>query len=74
MPPASQHMSFGMANQNSIAFASQHLQMPPPMPSMMSMQMGSQYSHPQAIQSVMRHPSPVPNQGYVGMSPPNNTF
>jgi YTH domain-containing family protein len=51
-----------MSNPNALAYASQHMQMPQ-MNAMMPMPMGSppqQFSHPATMQSVMRHPSPVP--------------
>ena len=52
-------------------YAAQHLAMGPITP-MMQMQMNSpQYSHPHAMQSVMRNPSPIPvntNAGYMGMN------
>ncbi|EJD53149.1 YTH-domain-containing protein [Auricularia subglabra TFB-10046 SS5] len=70
MHPSPQ-MSFNMGVQNSLGYSGQHLQMPANMPPMMAMGMNSQYSNPQAIQSVMRNPSPgpggAPGHGYMGM-------
>lgn len=59
--PQQQQMSFGgMGNQNPLAYGGGHMQMPNNLSPLMAMQMGSQYSNPQAIQSVMRNPSPGP--------------
>ncbi|TFY66670.1 hypothetical protein EVG20_g4419 [Dentipellis fragilis] len=65
-PPLQQH-AFAMNNPNTLAYASQHLQMPQMTP-MMQMGMASPFVNPHAMQSVMRNASPVPGQGYMGMS------
>ena len=66
----SPQMGFNMGAQNALGYGGQHLQMPGNMSQMMAMQMGQQYSNPQAIQSVMRNPSPGPGgpgQAYMGI-------
>lgn len=65
VPTQVQQLPFGMPN------AYSGMAMNPQMASLMQMQMNSQYSHPHAIQSVMRDPSPIPlnsGQGYLGMN------
>lgn len=65
-PPAQQQQPFGLAGQNSLAFSQLQLQQMSPL---MQMQMGLPFVNPQAIQSLMRNPSPVPNQGFAGGVP-----
>jgi len=60
-PPVQQQQTFGLASPNSLAFSQLQLQQMNPL---MQMQM---FVNPQAIQSLMRNPSPVPNQGFTGV-------
>jgi len=62
-PPVQQQQAFGLASPNSLAFSQLQLQQMNPL---MQMQMGLSFVNPQAIQSLMRNPSPVPNQGFTG--------
>lgn len=55
-PTGQQQHPFAMSNPTALAYASQHMQVPQ---QMMSPMMAPQY----AMQSVMRHPSPVPPNG-----------
>ncbi|KAH9966818.1 YT521-B-like domain-containing protein [Russula dissimulans] len=60
--PPVQQQTFGLATPNSLAFSQLQLQQMSPL---MQMQMGLPFVNPQAIQSLMRNPSPVPNQGFT---------
>ncbi|KZV96184.1 YTH-domain-containing protein [Exidia glandulosa HHB12029] len=66
--PQQPQMGFGgMGSQNPLAYGGQPMQMPNNLSPLMAMQLGSQYSNPQAIQSVMRNPSPGPGGSpYMG--------
>ncbi|KAI9507363.1 YTH-domain-containing protein [Russula earlei] len=61
-PPVQQQQAFGLATQHSLAFSQLQLQQ-------MQMQMALPFINPQAIQSLMRNSSPVPNQGFAGSAP-----
>lgn len=62
-----QQQPFGLANHpNSFAFSQLQMQQMTPL---MQMQMGLPFVNPQAMQSLMRNSSPVPNQGFAGGVP-----
>ncbi|KAF8274874.1 YT521-B-like domain-containing protein [Lactarius quietus] len=65
-PQLQQQQQFGMANPNSFAFSQMQMQQMTPL---MQMQMGLPFVNPQAMQSLMRNPSPAPNQGFAGGVP-----
>jgi hypothetical protein len=72
-PPAiQQQQPFTLSNPNSFAFSQlqmqQQIQQMTPM-MQMQMQMNMPYVNPQTMQSLMRNPSPVPNQGFTGGVP-----
>jgi len=61
-PPIQQHQQpFTFNNPSTLAFSPLQLQQ--------MMQMGLPFVNPQAMQSLMRNPSPVPNQGFAGGIP-----
>ncbi len=62
-PIQQQQQSFGLNNPASLAFSQLQLQQMGPL---MQLQMGLPFVNPQAMQSLMRNPSPVPNQGFAG--------
>jgi hypothetical protein len=62
-PPIQQQQPFGLSNPSSLAFSQLQLQQMGPL---MQLQMGLPFVNPQAMQSLMRNPSPVPNQGFAG--------
>ena len=61
-----QQQPFGLNNPNSLSFSQLQLQQMGPL---MQLQMGLPFVNPQAMQSLMRNPSPVPNQGFAGGVP-----
>ena len=65
-PPIQQQQPFGLNNASSLAFSQLQLQQMGPL---MQLQMGLPFVNPQAMQSLMRNPSPVPNQGFAGGVP-----
>jgi hypothetical protein len=65
-PIQQQQQPFGLNNPNSLAFSQLQLQQMGPL---MQLQMGLPFVNPQAMQSLMRNPSPVPNQGFAGGVP-----
>jgi len=65
-PQVQQQQPFGLANPNNFAFSQLQMQQMTPL---MQMQMGLPFVNPQAMQSLMRNPSPVPNQGFAGGVP-----
>jgi hypothetical protein len=65
-PQVQQQQPFGMTNPNSFAFSQLQMQQMSPL---MQMQMGLPFVNPQAMQSLMRNSSPVPNQGFTGGVP-----
>jgi hypothetical protein len=64
-PPIQQQQPFGL-NNPSLAFSQLQLQQMGPL---MQLQMGLPFVNPQAMQSLMRNPSPVPNQGFASGVP-----
>jgi len=58
-PIQQQQQSFALNNSSSLAFSQLQIQQ------MMQLQMGAQFVNPQAMQSLMRNSSPVPNQGFA---------
>lgn len=71
-PTSPQQHPFAMSNPNALAYASHTLQMPGMnMNPLMQMQMNAQFTNPAAMQSVMRHPSPVPVGAQQFMNMPN---
>ncbi|KAH9079567.1 YTH-domain-containing protein [Lactarius deliciosus] len=65
-PQVQQQQPFALANPNNFAFTQMQMQQMTPL---MQMQMGLPFVNPQAMQSLMRNPSPVPNQGFAGGVP-----
>ena len=65
-PQVQQQQPFGMTSPNSFAFSQLQMQQMSPL---MQMQMGLPFVNPQAMQSLMRNSSPVPNQGFAGGVP-----
>ncbi|KAH9066482.1 YTH-domain-containing protein [Lactarius vividus] len=65
-PQVQQQQPFALANPNNFAFTQLQMQQMTPL---MQMQMGLPFVNPQAMQSLMRNPSPVPNQGFAGGVP-----
>src|SRR6266849_8487619 len=61
-----QQQHFNLNNPSSLAFSQLQLQQMGPL---MQLQMGLPFVNPQAMQSLMRNPSPVPNQGFAGGVP-----
>jgi len=65
-PIQQQQQPFGLNNASSLSFSQLQLQQMGPL---MQLQMGLPFVNPQAMQSLMRNPSPVPNQGFAGGVP-----
>ena len=65
-PIQQQQQPFGLNNPSSLAFTQLQLQQMGPL---MQLQMGLPFVNPQAMQSLMRNSSPVPNQGFTGGIP-----
>ncbi|KAI0306427.1 YT521-B-like domain-containing protein [Multifurca ochricompacta] len=64
-PPLQQQQPFSLTAPNSLAFSQLQMQHMSPL---MQMQMGLPFVNPQAMQTLMRNPSPVPpNQGFAGV-------
>ncbi|KZT26615.1 YTH-domain-containing protein [Neolentinus lepideus HHB14362 ss-1] len=71
-PTSPQQHPFAMSNPNALAYATHSLQMPGMnMNPLLQMQMNPQFTNPAAMQSVMRHPSPVPMNAQQFMNMPN---
>lgn len=65
-PIQHQQQPFGLNNPGGLSFSQLQLQQMGPL---MQLQMGLPFVNPQAMQSLMRNPSPVPNQGFAGGVP-----
>src|SRR5258708_22177792 len=61
-----QQQPFSLNNPSILDFSQLQLQQMSPL---MQLQMGLPFVNPQAMQSLMRNPSPVPNQGFTGGVP-----
>ncbi|TFK54675.1 YTH-domain-containing protein [Heliocybe sulcata] len=71
-PTSPQQHPFAMSNPNALAYATHSMQMPGMnMNPLLQMQMNPQFANPAAMQSVMRHPSPVPMNAQQFMNMPN---